>query len=429
MLPLLVLVFSGGAAWAANAAVTGTSESSLAKNTKYINETLGFQITLDTGWYYEELEMSEQGGEICFYPDKELLGFSRDDINFVIGRFFDASLLGNSETAEVPALAGELFKSALESYGMNDVKKISAATVQLNANIPEALRSVWEYTYTGGLGREQLPGETVLYVVSAGRWGDTYVLYYNRALSHKKAEFFAETAEAMLAAFTPLDGSGASVSLEPKAPDFLDFAGKYNQWALAEALGGMTDVYVEEASGFVFDGLYCAYYFEVFVEKPPPGVEAYWEPRYPGLLHGVILRDKRAPLTVGGVRAGMDIKEARDALEKAGYKQNVDLWEGRANLFYELYYDQPEPSDQEEESGQAEPSKWSVFLDIFKNIFKSGAKELPESKEEDLRRLPEIKEGDLRCFVEINTENGVVSRVTAWWGPQAVHERAVKTQN
>ena len=87
-------------------------------------------------------------------------------------------------------------------------------------------------------------------------------------------------------------------------------------------------------------------------------------------MNGVTLLDESAPVGVGGVQVGMSTQDAQAIIESNGYAQNMDIWEGRATLFYE-YYD----------------------------------------------------EYDELCFVAIDTQDGVVTQVTAMWGPDAFDAR------
>ncbi len=59
------------------------------------------------------------------------------------------------------------------------------------------------------------------------------------------------------------------------------------------------------------------------------------------VVNGVWLGDESAPVEVGGVHVGMPVDEALAELELHGFTQNMDIWEGEAYYYYE-YYDEYE---------------------------------------------------------------------------------------
>lgn len=49
------------------------------------------------------------------------------------------------------------------------------------------------------------------------------------------------------------------------------------------------------------------------------------------------IRNPLAPVTIEGVSVGMEWREAVSALQDGGYAQNMDIWNGSANLYFEKY--------------------------------------------------------------------------------------------
>jgi hypothetical protein len=359
----------------------GRLVESVALTREYKNNALGFQLALAPGWRSQESGMGERVGEINFYPDPSILGYSSDDISFGVGRCYDAPFFVKAESFDAS------FRLALESEsGLTGIRKTGETMAALNGGLPEARRVVWQY-FAAAEFPQVTQGETTVYIVPASNWGEFYILYYSRSIPdgiyNGKSELYASLAEKMLASFTALDKTGEPTTLKPTPPDFMRFAGKYTQSELAELFDGMSDEGRAEWDSYIYEDACCAYIFGVVRGEMPLGQEeAYWIPTFPDLLEGVVLMDKSAPMTAGGVSVGMEIGEAGVALGKAGFKQNMDIWEGRATLFYELR---------------------------------------------------DAKSGELLFFIEIGTEQGeqgagVVSKAAAWWGKRAVQEREARSQ-
>lgn len=53
------------------------------------------------------------------------------------------------------------------------------------------------------------------------------------------------------------------------------------------------------------------------------------------LVVEVAQRSAASPVSIGGASVGMDAVQAQGALEAAGYAQNMDIWNGNANLYFE----------------------------------------------------------------------------------------------
>lgn len=57
-------------------------------------------------------------------------------------------------------------------------------------------------------------------------------------------------------------------------------------------------------------------------------------------IEALELRNPLSPITMEGVNVGMELSEAVSSLQTGGYVQNMDIWNGRANLYFEKYDEQ-----------------------------------------------------------------------------------------
>lgn len=320
----------------------------------YSDELLGFEITLPEGWSVQDGAFYEDSGSVevtsnNFAPDGALV-----NITYILGESADGFAATAedfvADQAEQSGAVGDLFYSAEDAIGQYPCYALS-----------------YTLTYPDG---DVLT--TMLYALDDGD-GNCYFLYYGMGGDMSISEEYVAETEQIIHSFH-MTGATLSPSMfegqatEPpedfeeqvfEPDDFLFLAGSYTPEQFMADYGTTQDIEEDDYTVILnYDNISAAF----FKDPNSNYMEAY--------MNGVTLLDESAPVGVGGVQVGMSTQDAQAIIESNGYTQNMDIWEGRASLFYE-YYDEYE--------------------------------EL--------------------CFVTIDTQDGLVTQLTAMWGPDAFDAR------
>ncbi len=197
-----------------------------------------------------------------------------------------------------------------------DVKKVSGENMTLNGN--KAYKAIWTYRIVYDEEWSEAR-EAVVYYIEAE--DDRFVLNCEIEAGSGQKERIAETIEKAAGTLARLeDGAENMPDVEFTDLVYYGYAAYFNRLdpdgtARDIDMGdiGMGDVHI-------FDARDASYLFYKDTQE----------------FFGVVLREPSAPITVGGVKAGMSEREAQNALEKAGFEEKKMTRGVRGRRIFEI---------------------------------------------------------------------------------------------